>query len=58
MVWDSSEKNDELSDLALELDLYEADPVSRKQQPVYYGEDCLYEKVERTIGKLKGKNSE
>ena len=59
LVWESSEPIatewvwETFTELAYDLDFYEQDPMIRKEDPSYYGEEILTEKVRATLAKLK-----
>ncbi len=55
LVWNSEDSNDILSELAYDLDYYEADELKRKEDPSYYGDDHLENLIREAIKKLEDK---
>ena len=55
-VWNSDEEDwawEILADLATDLDYYEPDPVLRREDPSYYGDNQLEEKLQSALKKLE-----
>jgi hypothetical protein len=44
---------DIFTQLAQDLDFYESDPVMRREDPVFYGDERLSEEIVQALGKLQ-----
>lgn len=53
LIWNDENASEVLSELAYDLDFYEPNEKSRKEDPSYYGDERLEEEIKLVINKLK-----
>ena len=57
-IWNTENANENLTELAYQLDFYEPDETERRKEPSYFGDDKLAAEVALAIQQLKEQNED